>query len=1537
MGEHASINPPTEPATRSPLPSRRARRVRWALRACLWPLLFLVVVIAALTQGPIPKAILASLIRRQTGAEFRSGWVSLWFDGALEVHRPRLRVPGVAGPEGQFAAADSLRVHLGDLTSATLADLWRRVELQGVRLRISQHRATDRLNIEPLLRSDQPASAEALPRLPALFIGEAIIELGEHGASQAETSDPGYVLLADVRASASVIPSRTSPSRSLLRINQLDPLPADADLSVARPLQLSGWFDSATGTAELSATEVDLARLWPEQLPQGVRDLWRTLRMRGQIARTTLRYARGTGVVVDLHLDRVALQLPITAGRPEITGTARRPRANDVAGVISFTPSGIEATLRGVFESIPNCQITLRTEGYAPWAPYRATISTRDVTLDSDPRVLWFAPEVVRTNLERFSGPTASIDTEINVRRGPPVQGVVPNPLISGLLTLRDGVASFAPFPYPISDIRGAIRFDDQQVRIISLAGRGPTGASLSAAGLFEPLSDLAAVDLRVEIVDVPIDANLERALRASGSASLIDLLFSKRRYQDLLDAGVVLSPESAAALERQRLELSVPDPAQPDDQARRQELARVEAALARPVFRLGGSIDRVAIHVTRQFGFETGYTNRIDAVFENAGLVPEVFPYPITARDLLLTIQGRAVRVHGERCLPIQGGSATIDIVASLPEPGGTSPPPEVRIAAERVPIGEGLLYALGRVAKEAQADRQSAQDQPEPAQGSPTAALSLAAEPLLRALRPQGTVSAVAHFAPKPPDRPDGPHRIGYGVSVTLDGLAANFGTSPDVPLAVQGLSGTLSITDTDLRVHELAGTLYAPQIQSAQASPDAFGPLAPLMAGRFVLRGSNTFGSAALGVPGRVSATLLATELDLAAPLESLFDLFSDRAGNVVSDLRGRADPRGVVDLAVTLRATTAPAPDRVQADITLLKADNVSLNTLGGRLAAHAFAGSAGATLLRQPGHELAPTRAWFDGARAAVSYDGAHAGTLRLDGTLQLRPVPGAAEAPAILSGAISQGVLENPLYAGLLASGPEPTLADTLRAYDARALFDADFSLNSGDPLAPSISGAFRPEAASFVLRGKTVAFPIISGQVRFQDNRGSVESLVAQGNSWETTINGAWAVDPAGGGLTLDLTADADAAGLVPDLLAVLPEQVQGALEQTQTAAPRGLSFRNVSLSLRAPPREEPTYVLRGDAVFRGLSTRIGTPLRDADGAISIDVRRLAQGRAPDVNLGLHADSLVVGAVTITDAHGLVSSTPDRPGLRLEWLSGRAAGGRLAAVGSVEPVPPGDSRYSLTLHLAGARFADLLADVGRAAPATQPPPAGPQDAPAPRRMQLDTAAAPSFPGDTSRGTLDAEFSLTGLVAQPDSAHGRLSLRIAGGDVVRLPLTVAILKLGTFQLPTDERLDFFRASAFIQGDHAEFDELVLLSDSVSLVGWGGLSLGDLALDLHFNGRGGPRIPLLSQVMDLFRDELVTVRLRGSLSDPRVGGEILAGTRRFLSVVTRQPTPGPRTLADAEQRARDERLRLRRRAASDGAPAPSDPLSLSVGE
>lgn len=1535
MGEQTTIIPPADLALPRPLPSRRARRVRWALRACLWPLLALVVVLAALTQGPLPKAILASIIKRTTNAEFRSGWVSLWFDGTLEVRRPRLRVPGVDGPEGQFAAADSLRVHLGDLTSATLADLWRRVELQGVRLRISQHRTTDRLNIEPLLRADQQASAEALPKLPALFIGEAIIELGEHGPSQAQASDPGYVLLADVRASASVIPDRASPSRSLLRVNQLDPLPPDADLSVARPLQLAGWFDAATGTAELSASEVDLARLFPEQLPQGVRDLWRALRMRGQIARTTLRYARGTGLAVDLVLERVALVLPITAGRPEVTGNARRPRANDVAGLISFTPTGIEASLRGVFESIPNCQITLRTEGYAPTAPYRATISTRDVTLDSDPRVLWFAPEVVRTNLERFSGPTASIDTEINVRRGPPLQGVVPNPQISGLLTLRNGVASFAPFPYPISDIRGAIRFDDQQVRIISLAGKGPTGASLSATGLFEPLSDLAAVDLRVEIADVPIDANLERALRASGSASLIDLLFSKRRHQALLDAGVILSPESAAQLLQQRLDLSLPDPAHPDPLARAAQLARLESMLARPVFRFGGTVDRVVIHVTRQFGLDTGFVNRIDAVFQNAGLVPEVFPFPITAQDLILSIQDRLVRVRGERCLPIQGGSATIDVVATLPQPGSKPSPPEVRIAADNVPIGEGLLYALARVAMEAQSSRDAQPLQPSPPQESPTAALSLAAEPLLRALRPQGTVSAVAHFFPKPNEHPDATPAIGYGVSVTLDGLAANFGPALDAPLSVQGLSGTLSITDTDLRVHELAGTLHA---HEPPADPAAFGPHPAPMAGRFALRGSNTFGSAIGGSPGRINATLSASQLDLAAPLESLFDLFSDRAGKVVSDLRSRADPRGVVDLAVTLRATTAPAPDRVQADITILKADNVSLNALGGRLAAHGFTGSAGATLLRQPGGQLEPTRAWFDAAQAAISFDGAHAATLALSGPLQLRDVPGAAEITADLAGSISKGVLENPLFARLLASGPDSALARTLSDYAVRAIFDADFSLRSPGPDQPahSIAGSFRPETASFLLRGKAVEFPIISGQVRFHDRRGTVESLVAQGNAWETTINGSWAADPASG-LTLNLTASADAAGLVPDLLAVLPPQVQDALAQTQTAAPRGLSFRGLSLDLQALPRSEPTYALRGDVVFRGLATRIGTTLRDADGALSLDVRRLVPGRPPDVDLGLRADSLVVGSITITDAAGLVSSRPDRPGLRLEWLSGRAAGGRLSAVGSVEPANAPDSSYALTLHLAGARFADLLDDLASTpTPSTPSAPRtpGPADTPAPRRMPLDIAAAPSFTGDPSRGTLDAEFSLAGLVDHPDSARGRLSLRIAGGDVVRLPLTVALLKLGTFQLPTDERLDFFRASAFIQGDHLEFDELVLLSDSVSLVGWGGLSLSDLALDLHFNGRGGPRIPLLSSVLDLFRDELVTVRLRGSLADPRVGGELLSGTRRLLSAITRQPALGPRTLADAEQRARDERLRLRRRALVP--PTPPDPLSLSAG-
>ncbi|MBC7834555.1 MAG: AsmA-like C-terminal domain-containing protein, partial [Phycisphaerales bacterium] len=229
----------------------------------------------------------------------------------------------------------------------------------------------------------------------------------------------------------------------------------------------------------------------------------------------------------------------------------------------------------------------------------------------------------------------------------------------------------------------------------------------------------------------------------------------------------------------------------------------------------------------------------------------------------------------------------------------------------------------------------------------------------------------------------------------------------------------------------------------------------------------------------------------------------------------------------------------------------------------------------------------------------------------------------------------------------------------------------------------------------------------------------------------------------------------------------------------------------------------------------------------------------------------------------------------------------------------------------------AGARFAPLIAVLAR--PDGEPKPA-------------DAAPTALVEGDESRGRLDATLSVQGISGDHESRQGTGSLRIADGNVVELPLLVPLIQLSNFQVPIGDELDYAQAQFTLVGRRLLFEQIAVMSESISILGAGFIDLPDLGLDLRFTSQSANRLPLISDLLELVRDEILTTRVTGTLRDPSFETEVLGGTRRMLASLFGSGEDDVAPLSpEAEEAAR--RQRNRREFLMDGAsPAPRAPTA-----
>ena len=156
-------------------------------------------------------------------------------------------------------------------------------------------------------------------------------------------------------------------------------------------------------------------------------------------------------------------------------------------------------------------------------------------------------------------------------------------------------------------------------------------------------------------------------------------------------------------------------------------------------------------------------------------------------------------------------------------------------------------------------------------------------------------------------------------------------------------------------------------------------------------------------------------------------------------------------------------------------------------------------------------------------------------------------------------------------------------------------------------------------------------------------------------------------------------------------------------------------------------------------------------------------------------------------------------------------------------------------------------------------------------------------------------GKIDGSLTLTGTAAGVNSLGGEGHISLRHADIYELPVMVSLLKIISVRPPDKNAFDTSNIDFSVRANHLYFKKIEFKGDAVSLYGSGEMDF-DQNLKLTFRstlGRG--RIPLISDIIAGFSEQIVQFQVDGTLTDPKIRQVPLPTLKRVFDELDGKPS------------------------------------------
>ena len=723
-----------------------------------------------ITRPFVLARIMLPAAARAIGGDVTADSVHLAGLDLLVIEGLRIRAPGWEGAAGELIVADTVEVRLS-LGSLILGDLnVSEVSIGRLDVRIAE-RADAPGTFSPLALTPEPSDDTRAPRErpTRIHVRNLAIESGM-------ASGKDFTSLGALRFEGELTPIADRPAGFALSLKGL----ADAGATPAVG-EIRGQFDGDARAIEVELKSVVLSPEGLEIAPLAVRTWTKQLGLAGRIPLIRVAYEPGKPPQAEMGVEGLAMDLPIEllgggelrdswsglVGGKKVPAIAT-PRMTLREGKLRFDGDtvaldGLKGELGARHDEprvIPvpfECDFTLEVprdalpvfdwderetwlRGAAERAPFEMSVRIPKFSSPALepglPDVLQLPAAAVKVLADfNVSAWTIDVDTRV-VREAPRADGSASPIKTTGSLLLSRGIGAYAEFPYRLEEVHGRIRFENDDVFIDSIVGRGNDGAEVTIAGKLIGIATGAEIDLSVVCADAPVDERLFDAFE-EGPGDAIRVLFDETAATRLGSAGML--PDASLLIDQRR---SLAQLGTGSDTA--DDRARLTRSIDAGPFALGGRCG-FTLRVYSPAGFGQPVLVTGDVELRDAGLVFERFPYPLRIKSGSFTVLDEAIVIAegGMQAITPAGGVLRVSGSVQLPRDGrgGRNLQPLIELNDTGDAINPALIAAIPH-----------ADDVPVDRPNWPGTDLAPAAE-LLRALGLSGSLD-LAGFVTTNPD---------------------------------------------------------------------------------------------------------------------------------------------------------------------------------------------------------------------------------------------------------------------------------------------------------------------------------------------------------------------------------------------------------------------------------------------------------------------------------------------------------------------------------------------------------------------------------------------------------------------------------------------------------------------------------------------------------------------------------------------------------------------------------------------------------------
>ena len=1128
-------------------------------------------------------AVLASFVlpaaSRAIGGEVTAARVALDGTSEIVIEDLLVRAPGWDGEGGEVARADRIRIRfspwqllVGDLSV-------RSVDVGRLELRLAE-RADSPSEFSILALAPEP-SDEPAQRPANIAIEELVLSTG------VVTRD-GYRPAGDLRFKGALLPVAGDPYSFTFELSGRPDSKGRVVLA-----RVDGAFDGGSRTVEVNLEDFEVDADARRLTPIAVREWLERLALVGRIREARVSVSPDREPSADFDIEGVAINLPVEALGGGALKDAWSGFANGRSIDLEATPrmtiregrlrlSGDRFALEGLKGELG----AQETGANVMPLPFECAFSL-DIPRDALPpfdwekRDAWFtqaiavAPFTIDIGVRRFSspeegaaGPNAlllpreaakvlgdfnitqwTIDVETRFQRGSPLTDGSAAPIrSSGSLRLERGSGAFEEFPYRLDDVSAVISFENDDLTVERLTGRGAEGAVVRIDGKLDGIATGAEIDLNVRCDDAPIDRRLFDAFEA-GPRSALELLFDERSARLLAESGLLPDRPTLDAQQARLAELG-------DSEASKAARARLKRSIDAGPFALGGRCG-FDMRVYSPAGFGQPVIVTGDVRVRNAGLVFGRFPYPLRIQSGSFKILDEAILIGpgGLQAVTPAGGNFVVTGSLSIPRDGrgGRDLFPLIGIADTDDAVNPALLAAIPFAGDEVPADW-------------PGATLAPAGE-LLRALGLSGRIELRGLVTSKDDGREDFDFQLEFADGVAAPGEAgrawlASQGMPWPGSFSLEDCSASVDITPETVRIERCVGSRGDGSL-SARAS-------------------------ASLDGPDRL------IEIELRGiPIDRTFEGYLDddpaRAAEIFTALAPTGAMDGTIRREVDARGERTVASFEPRSVEVTLDGRRVRAERASGRIALDAG--------------EL---RA--DGLEFRLAHGASDDGTLRISGPLEAERATRAAPFDATLVG----GRFESPVFRALLGARAPKVLAslDEFRSrgtFDARFVrgdgerFELQPRTLSVGPDGARLAAEFS-DGSHLDTDGERVAFVLDGGFTEGAEGSVAIAGeldLGARESSPESVLEAS-----------LSIEAKTLTSALREQLPPPFAKSAKAIDLRSDGAFTLELPEITGRWAPGAPAESPSLYALRGEATFAGASFDAGTRISALDGTLPLRLR---------------------------------------------------------------------------------------------------------------------------------------------------------------------------------------------------------------------------------------------------------------------------------------------------------------------------------------